>query len=111
MTDRCFNGHQGNVSYDGSRCLETFLMKFQRMAAYLCWDDEDTFHHPCASLDGVVGQVLWDAGPCVTTADLIHLLQTRFGTQLQAESLTQSCVLGEGTKGPFNHCTRTSVGW
>ena len=34
-------------SYDEFGSLETFLMKFQRMANYLQWDDEDTFHHLC----------------------------------------------------------------
>jgi len=50
-------------SYNGSGSLETFLMKFQHMAAYLRWDDEDTFHHICASLEGAAGQVLWDVSP------------------------------------------------
>jgi len=50
---------------------DTFLTKFQCMAR---------FHHLCASLEGAVGQVLGDIGPRATTADIIHLLQTRFGT-------------------------------
>jgi len=73
--------------FDGTGSLDTFLTKFQHLAAYLRWDDEDTFHHLCASLEGVVGQVLWDIGPRAMTADIICLLQTRFGTQLQAEHL------------------------
>jgi len=43
------------------------------------------FHHLCASLMGAAGQVLWDIGPRVTMANILGLLQTRFGTQLQAE--------------------------
>jgi len=31
--------------FDGSGSLERFLMKFQCMATYLRWDDEDTFNH------------------------------------------------------------------
>ena len=37
--------------FDGSGSLDTFLLKFQHMAAYLHWDDEDKFSHLCASLD------------------------------------------------------------
>jgi len=55
------------------------------MADYLRWDEEDTFHHLCASLEGAMGQVLWGVSPRTTTADIVHLLQTRFGTQLQVE--------------------------
>ena len=40
---------------DGNGSLEAFLMKFQRMAAYLRWDDEDTFNHLRASLDVAAG--------------------------------------------------------
>jgi len=72
-------------AYDGLGSLETYLMKLWCMAAYLHWDDEDIFHHFCSSLEGAAGQVLWDVGPRVMTADLVRLLQTRFGTQLQAE--------------------------
>jgi len=44
--------------YNGSRSMDTFLMKFSHMANYLRWDDEGTFHHLCASLEGAAGQVL-----------------------------------------------------
>jgi len=40
----------------------------------------------CTSLDGPAGQVLWELPPHATTTDLERLLQTRFGTLLQAES-------------------------
>jgi len=43
------------------------------------------FHHCCTSLEGAAGQVLWDFGPRASMADIVCLLQTRFGTQLQAE--------------------------
>ena len=55
------------------------------MASYLHWDDEDMFHHLCASLEAAVGQVLLDTDPHATTADIVCLLQTKFGTQLQVE--------------------------
>ena len=71
--------------YNRTRSLDTFLSKFQRMASYLRRDDEDMFCHLCASLEGAVGQVLWNISPRATSADIICLLQTRLGTQLQAE--------------------------
>jgi len=49
------------------------------------WDDTDRYYHLCASLDGIAGQVLWDAGPQVTESDVITLLKTRFKNKLQAE--------------------------
>jgi len=39
-------------SYNGFGSLETFFMKFQHMAIYLQWDDDDMFHHLCVSLEG-----------------------------------------------------------
>jgi len=56
-------------------------MKFQFMASYLCWDEEDMFYHLCTSLEETAGQDLWDINSRATTADIVHLLQTRFGTQ------------------------------
>ena len=46
--------------YDSSESLDTFLLKFHHMAAYLQWNDEDKFSHLYASLDGPAGQVLWE---------------------------------------------------
>jgi len=66
--------------YNSLGSVETLLMKFWHMAAYLCCDDEDIFHHLCGSLEGAAGQVIWVVGPRAKMADL--LLQTRFGTQL-----------------------------
>ena len=72
-------------AYDGAGSLEIMLTKFRHMAAYLCWDDEDICHHLYTSLEGEVAQVLCDVSPHAMAADLVCLLQTRFGTQLQAE--------------------------
>jgi len=73
------------MTYDGTGSLETFLAKFSRLAEYMRWDDTDRYYHLCASLDGIAGQVLWDAGPQPTVADVITLLRTRFGNELHAE--------------------------
>jgi len=72
-------------TYDGSGSLETFLAKFSKLAEYMQWTDTDRYYHLCASLNGIAGQVLWDAGPQATVTDVIGLLRTRFGNELQAE--------------------------
>jgi len=73
------------MTYDGSGSLETFLAKFSRLAEYMRWNDTDRYYHLCASVNGIAGQVLWDAGPQATVADVIGLLRTRFGNELHAE--------------------------
>jgi len=56
------------------------------MESYLCWNEEDAPHHLCGSLEGAVGQVLWDiSSRATTTDDVIWLLQTKFRTKLQAQ--------------------------
>jgi len=72
------------MTYDGSGSLETFLAKFSRLAEYMRWDDTDCYYHLCASLDGIAGQEP-QQGPQPTVADVIALLRTRFGNELQAE--------------------------
>ena len=71
--------------YDGSESPDTFFLKFHHMASYLQWNDENKFNNLCASLDGPAGEVLWELPLHALTADLEHLLQSCFGTQLQAE--------------------------
>ena len=73
------------MTYDGSGSLETFLAKFLRLAEYMQWNDTDRYYHLCASLNGIAGQVLWNAGPQATVADVIGLLRTHFGNELHAE--------------------------
>jgi len=71
--------------YDGTESLDTFLCKFHSMSRYLQWNEEDAMYHLCGCLEGAAGQVQWDIGPSTTMADVIKLLQTRFGRELQAE--------------------------
>jgi len=73
------------MTYDGSGSLETFLAKFSKLAEYMQWNDTDRFYHLCASLNGIAGQVLWDAGLQASVADVIGLLRTRFKNGLHAE--------------------------
>ena len=73
--------------YNGSTCLETFLLQFKYLASYLRWKEDDKFYHMCASLEGRAGHILWELPEeGAKTADLERLLQARFGTRLQAES-------------------------
>ena len=61
--------------YDGTTSLETFLAKFTSMADYMQWNESDRYHHLCACLDGVAGQILWDVGPDGTVAKITALLR------------------------------------
>jgi len=71
--------------YTGTDSLETFLRKFNSMRQYLQWNEDDALYHLCGSLEGAAGQVLEGLPTTATTADVIKLLETRFGTKLQAE--------------------------
>jgi len=55
----------------------------------------------CSSfrLEGLAGQVLWELPPGATTANLERLLQTRFGTQLQAENFKAKLCTWHRDKG------------
>jgi len=44
-------------------------------------------YHLCGSLEGAAGQVLLDIAQDARMTDVIRLLQTIFGTELQAERL------------------------
>jgi len=71
--------------YTGADSLETFLRKFNSMKQYLQWNEDDAMYHLCGSLEGAAGQVLEGLPTEAKTADVVKLLQTRFGTELQAE--------------------------
>jgi len=71
--------------YMGADSLETFLRKFHSMSRYFQWNEDDAMYHLCGSLEGAAGQVLEGLPTDAKTTDVIKLLQTRFGTKLQAE--------------------------
>jgi len=54
---------------------------------------------PLPLLRARVGVVLWELPPHASTADLERLLQTRFGTQLQAESFKAKLCTRRSDKG------------
>ena len=71
--------------YTGADSLETFICKFNSMKQYLQWNEDHAMYHLYGSLEGAAGQVLEGLPTTVKTADVIKLLETRFGTKLQVE--------------------------
>jgi len=67
------------------------MLKLQRymgadsLRQYLQWNEDDAMYHLCGSLEGAAGQVLEGLLTTANMTDVIQLLQTRFGTKLQAE--------------------------
>ena len=98
--------------YDGTESLDTFLHKFQSMAAYLRWEEPDIKYHLCGSLEGAAGLVLADLVLDATSEDVIKLLKTRFGTELQKERF--AAVYGRvdvATASNSSTSIETSVAW
>jgi len=71
--------------YTGTDSLEAFLRKFNSMKQYFQWNEDDAMYHLCGSLEGAAGQVVEGLSTTAKTADVIKLLETRFGTKLQAK--------------------------
>ena len=72
-------------TFNGSSCLRTFLSKFENCLDYYEWSDRERLCHLRAGLEGPAGQVLWDAGRCTSSDDLIQLLKNRFGSLNEEE--------------------------
>lgn len=80
--------HQPNVklpTFSGNTSLETFLAKFQYIARFLQWSEDEKLFHISSCLDGPAGHALWDAGPQTSFDSMVNLLRARFGQQGQAE--------------------------
>jgi len=90
--------------YNGTGSLDTFLTKFQCMASYLRWDDEDKFYLFCTSFKGAAGQVsgTWALVRQWPTSSALSSLQTRFGTQLQAECFKAEMCTRRRAPGEFH---------
>jgi len=69
--------------YDGTKCLRTFLAKFDNCCDYYNWNEWEKLCHLRAAVDGGTGQVLCDAGKQSSVEEIICLLKNRFGTQNQ----------------------------
>ena len=120
-SDRRWDRHPSNIarslpthvrlgSYNGDRCLETFLAKFENMSSYLGWSEKDRLFHLKAGLEGPAGQVLWDTGPQSSVDDVIRL-RARFGADDQAERFRAELRArrrqkGEGLQSLYNDICR-----
>jgi len=71
--------------FDGCGSLDTFLLVSTYGKLHVCCNEEDVLNHLRRSLEEAAGQVLWEVGPHAMTANIIRLLQKRFGKQLQVE--------------------------
>ena len=70
--------------FDGSSCVETFLLKFQHASHYNGWQDRDKAAHLAAALTGSAGLILWNlADP--TFDELVARLRQRYGSKEQHE--------------------------
>jgi predicted aspartyl protease/transposase InsO family protein len=70
--------------YDGSSCIETFLLKFDHIARYNNWQDSDKAAHLAAALTGSAGLILWNL-PVPTYEELVSRLRQRYGSTEQRE--------------------------
>ena len=95
--------------YDGTGYLDTFLTKFQRMAVYLCSDDEDIFHYLCACLEETRDK---SCGTLVLVRQPLIRTTSRQGLALSSKQrdLRPSCAPGvELLTNLSSNCTRISV--
>ena len=98
--------------YDGTESLDTFLRKFQSMATYLRWEEADIKYHLCGSLEGAAGLVLADLALDATSEDVIKLLKTRFGMELQKEMFRAELrAVDVATANNSSTSIETSVAW
>ena len=72
-------------TFDGSKCFETFMAKFENCSQYFKWDPNDQVFQLKAALEGPAGQILWDLPPEATLESIKRLLRCRFGSENQAE--------------------------
>jgi hypothetical protein len=70
--------------YDGSSCIETFLLKFDHIARYNYWQNSDKAGHLAAALTGSAGLILWNL-PVPTYEELVSRLRQRYGSTEQRE--------------------------
>jgi len=73
--------------FDGRGSLDTFLRQFEQLSDYMSWGERERHYHLGASLMGPASQVLEELPATGSTStQVITLLQSKFGTKLQAES-------------------------
>ena len=70
--------------FNGSTCVETFLVKFDSCARYNEWNSRDKTAHLKASLTGPAGLLLWESDD-MTYEQLVEKLRRRYGSREQQE--------------------------
>ena len=70
--------------YDGTTCVETFLVKFRSCCEYNGWRSKDKAAHLKASLTGGAGLLLWESEDA-TYEQMVEKLRRRYGSRDQQE--------------------------
>ena len=70
--------------FDGTTCVETFLVKFDSCSRYNGWSSPDKAAYLKASLTGPVGLLLWESEDA-TYEQLTEKLRRRYGSREQQE--------------------------
>ena len=73
--------------FDSRGSLDTFLSQFEQLSESMSWGERERRYHLGASLMEPASQVLAELPATGSTStEVITLLQSKFGTKLQAES-------------------------
>ena len=72
------------ATFDGTTCVDTFLRKFEKVAAYNEWSVKDKFSHLYCSLVGPAEDLLYSS-EAATYEELTERLRQRYGTREQQE--------------------------
>ena len=70
--------------FDGSGCIETYVIKFESCARYNGWNEEDKAAYLRAALTGGASMTIWrDA--TATYSEIVEKLRSRYGSRGQQE--------------------------
>jgi len=70
--------------YNGSTCVETFLVKFEAAAKHNDWSKREKAAHLMAALDGTAALLLWELHE-PSYKQIVEKLRRRYGSQEQQE--------------------------
>ena len=70
--------------FDGTSCIETFIVQFEDISRYNNWNEKDKAAHLKASLTGQARYLLWEAGDA-SYAEIVEKLRRRYGSTDQQE--------------------------
>jgi len=93
--------------FDGRGSLDIFLHQFEQLSDYVSWGERERRYHLGASLMGPASQVLEELPASGSTStEVIALLQSKFGTKLQAESFQARLKEGESIQDLYRDISR-----